>query len=103
MLYYYLPGILTLVGIDNTQQQLGINIGMTVVSWLATLGGASIIDRVTRRLLLISTMAVFAFFLALLSVTGGLFDNGIAKTAMGILTIVFIYLFQIAGGLLCKS
>lgn len=102
MLGYYLPGILTLVGITNSQQQLAINLGMTVASYLSTLVGALIIDRVTRRFLLASTLIVFIFFLSLMSVTGGLFANGIAKDAMGILTIVAIYLFQISNGLLCK-
>ncbi|KAF3074787.1 Lactose permease [Trichoderma lentiforme] len=103
MLGYYLPGILTLVGITNSQQQLAINLGMTVASYLSTLAGALIIDRVTRRFLLASTLLVFIFFLSLMSVTGGLFANGIAKDAMGILTIVAIYLFQISNGLLSST
>ncbi|KAJ4322148.1 hypothetical protein N0V84_004983 [Fusarium piperis] len=103
MLGYYLPGILTLVGIVNTQQQLGINLGMTFVSFLSTIGGSFIVDRATRRSLLMSTMAVFTFFLAMMAITGGLFDSGIAKNAMGILTIVWVYLFQVSNGLLSAA
>jgi hypothetical protein len=103
MLAFYLPGILTLVGITNTQQQLGINLGLTVASYLSTVVGAMIVDRVARRFLLITTMAVFTAFLCLLSLTGGLFANGIAQSAVGIVTIVLIYLFQISNGVLCKS
>ncbi|EEU35516.1 uncharacterized protein NECHADRAFT_55554 [Fusarium vanettenii 77-13-4] len=103
MLGYYLPGILSLVGITNTQQQLGINVGMSVVSWLSTLVGSVIVDRVRRRFLLMATMGVFIFFLAMMSLTGGLFDNGIAMKAMGILTITWIYLFQISNGLLSNA
>lgn len=102
MLAYYLPGILTLVGIKNTQQQLGINVGMSVVSWIATVCGSVIVDRVRRRVLLMSTMVAFIFFLSMMSITGGLFANNIAINAMGILTIVWIYLFQISNGLLCE-
>lgn len=102
MLAYYLPGILTLVGITNTQQQLGINVGMSVVSWAATVCGSMIVDHVRRRFLLMATMAAFIFFLSMMTITGGLFDNGIAQTAMGILTIAWIYLFQVSNGLLCE-
>ncbi|WAO91373.1 MFS domain-containing protein [Fusarium falciforme] len=100
MLAYYLLGILSLVRITNTQQQLGINVGMSVASWLSTLVGPVIVNRVRRRFLLMATMGVFIFFLSMMSLTGGLFDNGIAMKAMGILTITWICLFQISNGLL---
>ncbi|KFZ15540.1 hypothetical protein V501_02671 [Pseudogymnoascus sp. VKM F-4519 (FW-2642)] len=103
MLGLYLPAILSLVGITNTQQQLGINVGMTVTAYVSTIAGAMIIDRVTRRFLLITTMAVFAAFLSLMAVAGALFANDIAKTALGILTIVVIFLFQIANGVLSNT
>lgn len=103
MLAYYLLGILSLVRITNTQQQLGINVGMSVASWLSTLVGPVIVNRVRRRFLLMATMGVFIFFLSMMSLTGGLFDNGIAMKAIGILTITWICLFQISNGLLCKS
>jgi MFS family permease len=102
MLGFYLPGILTLVGITNTQQQLGINLGMTVAAYLSTVAGALIVDRVTRRFLLITTMGLFVFFLCLMALTGGLFANGIARSAIGIVTIVLLYAFQISNGFLCK-
>lgn len=100
MLNYYLPRVLELVGITNTQHQLAVNVGMTVVSWISTVAGATIIDRVTRRFLLLSTLGVFIFFLALMSVAGGLFENGIKQTAMGIWSITLVYLFQVSNGLL---
>ncbi|KAJ4177396.1 hypothetical protein NW755_013882 [Fusarium falciforme] len=103
MLAYYLLDILSLVGITNAQQQLGINVGMSVASWLSTLVGPVIVNRVRRRFLLMATMGVFRFFLSMMSLTGGLFDNGIAMKAMGILTITWIYPFQISNGPLCKS
>ncbi|KAL6410933.1 hypothetical protein AUP68_07365 [Ilyonectria robusta] len=100
MLNYYLPRVLELVGITNTQHQLAVNVGMTVVSWISTVAGATIIDRVTRRFLLLSTLGVFIFFLALMSAAGGLFENGIKQTAMGIWSITLVYLFQVSNGLL---
>lgn len=75
---------------------------MSVASWISTVFGSMIVDHVRRRILLMATMVAFIFFLSMMSVTGGLFANGIATNAMGILTIVWVYLFQISNGLLCK-
>lgn len=102
MLSYYLPGILSLVGITNTQKQLGINVGMSVASWVSTVFGSMIVDHVRRRVLLMATVAAFIFFLSMMTMTGGLFANGVAVNAMGILSIFWIYLFQISNGLLCE-
>ncbi|KAH7176950.1 general substrate transporter [Dactylonectria macrodidyma] len=103
MLNYYLPRILELVGITNTQDQLAVNIGMTVASWISTVVGATIIDRVTRRFLLLATLAIFIFFLALMSVAGGLFASGIEQRAMGIWSIALVYLFQVSNGLFAAA
>lgn len=100
MLGVYLPAILTLVGITNTQQQLGINIGLSVCGFVFGLAGAMIVDRVKRRSLLISTMAVFVFFLSVMAVTGGLFANGISRSAVGIVSIAFIFLFNCSSAFL---
>ncbi|KAF5640385.1 MFS sugar transporter transporter [Fusarium sp. NRRL 25303] len=99
MLSYYFAGILTLVGITNSQQQLGINLGLTVVAYLATLAGSTFIDKVTRRFLLISSMCIFVFFLGLISITGGLYANNISVHSTGIATVAFIFLFNICNGL----
>ncbi|KAK7420337.1 hypothetical protein QQX98_002760 [Neonectria punicea] len=103
LLNYYLPRILELIGITKTTDQLAINLGMTVASYISTVIGATIVDHVTRRFLLLTTLAVFIFFLSLMSLTGGLFEQGIAMKAMGILSIVLIYLFQISNGLLSST
>ena len=99
MLYYYFAGILTLVGITNTQDQLGINLGLTVAAYLATLCGATFIDKLRRRTLLILSMCIFVFFLGMITITGGLYANNISVRATGISTVVFIFLFNICNGL----
>ncbi|KAH7127480.1 general substrate transporter [Dactylonectria macrodidyma] len=99
LLAYYLPGILELVGITGAQDQLAINLGMVAANWTATLVGASFVDRITRRFILINTMVMFCIFLALMAIVNGLYANGIAMKAMGVLTIVFIYAFNICIGL----
>jgi hypothetical protein len=103
MLQYYLPAVLTLVGITNPQQQLGINIGQTVVGLLSVLVGSTFVDKVNRRTLLETGWILFVVFLALMSIVGGLFASGIAKVAMGYLMIVLVFVFVGCNGLFGKS
>ncbi|KPM44497.1 hypothetical protein AK830_g2060 [Neonectria ditissima] len=91
LLNYYLPRILELIGITKTKDQLAINLGMTVASCISTVIGATIVDHVTRRFLLLTMLCVFIFFLSLMSLTGGLFEQGTAMKAMGILSIVLSF------------
>lgn len=99
LIAYFLPGVLTLVGITNSQQQLGINLGMVAANYLATLVGASFVDRFPRRYILITTMIVYCFLLALMTIVNGLYLHGIAEKAMGYLTIVIIFGVNIGTGL----
>jgi len=99
LLGYYFAGILTLVGITNTQQQLGINLGLTVLSYVSTLIGSTFIDKVKRRFLLMFSLVIYIFFLALISITGGCYANGINMHATGIATVAFIFMFNACTGL----
>lgn len=102
LLGYYFAGILTLVGITNTQRQLGINLGLTVLSYVCVLIGSTFVDKVKRRFLLLFSLGIYIFFLALISITSGLFANGINLNATGIATIVFIFMFNSCTGLFSK-
>lgn len=115
LLYSYLPGILEMVGIKSSQQQLCINLGMfnhsamssqtdivlgmTAVSWIATMAGAGFVDRLPRRFILLTTVILFLVFLALIGIFNALYANDIASKAMGYLTMIAIYFFHIATGL----
>lgn len=96
---YFLPGVLTLVGITNTQQQLAINLGMVAANYLSTLIGASFVDKVPRRFILITSMVLYCFLLALMTIVNGLYLHDIAAKAMGYLTIVVIFGVNIITGL----
>jgi MFS family permease len=95
---YYLPAVLSLVGITESHQQLGFNLGQSLAGWLATLVGASYFDRIRRRTLLISAMAIFVFFLTLMAICSSRFEVTKSK-GLGYLIIVWVYLFDIFNGL----
>ncbi|KAL3452734.1 hypothetical protein BJX65DRAFT_302643 [Aspergillus insuetus] len=95
----YLPGILELVGIDSPAQQLGLNLGLTITSWLSTMAGAVFVDRLPRRTILMVNLIVFIFLLILAGIFNALYSNDIAKSAMGYLLIVTIFCFNVATGL----
>lgn len=102
LLGYCLPGVLKLAGINNPQQQLGINVGMTVVAWISTIIGATLVDRMRRRVLLMSGLSVFILFLCLMATMGGLYANNIFQNSTGVAMIVFVFAFQICNGVLGK-
>lgn len=102
MINYYLSAVLTLVGITNAQQQLGINLGLSIVSWISTIFGSMIVDKVRRRVLLILGMSVLVVFLSLMSLVGGLFAHDIAIRATGILMVIFMFLFNVFNSLFGK-
>ena len=95
---YYLPAVLTLVGITGSHQQLGLNLGQTCAGYFATLVGASIFDRIRRRVLLMTGMGVFVFFLVLITICSAVFEKR-PSSGLGYLIIVWVYLFDIANGL----
>lgn len=95
---YYLPAVLSLVGVTGAHQQLGLNLGQTTAQWLATLVGASYFDRIRRRTLLMSAMALFVFFLTLMTICSARFEISGGK-GLGYLIILWIYLFDIFNGL----
>lgn len=103
MLYYYFPAILKLVGIVNTQSVLGINLGISVVSYLSTLAGSAIVDRIRRRTLLFTGWNLYIFFLGLMALCGGLYASGIGEKPTGYVMILALFMFNICTGLFGES
>ena len=98
---YYLPAILSLVGVTGSHQQLGFNLGQSFAGYLATLVGASLFDRFRRRTLLITAMSMFVLFLCLITICSAVFDHTESK-ALGYVIILWVYLFDICNGLTGK-
>lgn len=63
------------------------------------MAGAAFVDKLPRRTILLITVILFIIFLALIGIFNALYANGIATKAMGYLTIIAIYLFNICTGL----
>lgn len=99
LLSAYLPAVLDLVNITNSHQQLGINLGLSVLGFVSILGGSTFVDKFRRRFLLLGSLMLYIFFFVLMAVFSGLFSNGIAQYAMGILIVIVIYLFAWSSGM----
>jgi MFS family permease len=95
---YYLPAVLSLVGVTNPHSQLGFNLGQSLAGWLSNIVGASIFDRLRRRTLLMTGMGIFVLFLVLISICSSQFALHGSK-AVGYLIIVWVYMFDICNGL----
>ena len=96
---YYLPAVLNTVGVTDSHQVLGFNIGQTAVGLVATIIGASFLfDHVRRRYLLIFAMAMFVLFLVLITICSARFAVDGSK-ALGYVIILWIYLFDLFNGL----
>jgi MFS family permease len=95
---YYLPAVLTLVGITDPHSQLGFNLGQSLAGWLANIVGATIFDRLRRRTLLMTGMGIFVLFLVLISICSSQFALHGSK-GVGYLIIVWVYMFDICNGL----
>ena len=96
---YYLPAVLSTIGITGSHQQLGINLGQVAIGWVSTLIGASLFfDRIRRRTLLLFAMAMFVMFLVLITICSARFEISGAK-ALGYVIILWIYLFDLLNGL----
>jgi MFS family permease len=57
---FYLSPMLDQIGITKPRDQLGWNLGLTLVYWLFTLIGATFIDKFRRRTLIFTALIVFA-------------------------------------------
>lgn len=98
---YYLPAVLSLVGINGTRHQLGLNLGYSATSTVAAFFGSYIFDRMRRRTLLIGGMAVFAVLLTLMTICSALFENT-KRASIGYVIVLWVYLFAVVKGTLGK-
>lgn len=91
---YYFPVIVAQAGISDPHTQLLLNALNPVVSWIAAVIGAQLLDRVGRRPFLLNGVMGMAICLAIMTVCTRLSvvdDNKPASTA----AIFFIYLFSV--------
>ena len=89
---YYLPSLLTNVGIVSVNMKLLLNIIYALVGWIFSTAGAHFHDRIGRRkMFLISTMGM-AICLAITAATAADFDKS-KNEGSSSASIAFIYMF----------
>ncbi|OHX01099.1 lactose permease [Colletotrichum incanum] len=89
---YYLPILLSGVGINNTNTQLALNIIYSVVGWVFSTASSRLHDVIGRRKMLITTTSGMTVCLAIVAgCAAGYTDSG--NTTASIVSIVFIFVF----------
>ncbi|GLB38423.1 putative general substrate transporter [Lyophyllum shimeji] len=93
LITYFLPVLLQNAGITNQNRRLTLNFVNSVTSYIGALSGSAIIDRFGRRKILLTSTAMIAAILAI--VTGLLSSNGNANAAQANAGITFVFLFMV--------
>lgn len=92
MISYFLSAVLDTAGITNPLSQTNINVGLNCVSFALAILGASFVDRIGRRPLLLYTNAGCCLtWVAVTITTANYSQTGSAASAKA--TIAFIYVF----------
>ncbi|KAF4122144.1 Sugar (and other) transporter [Geosmithia morbida] len=87
---YFLPGMLTTIGINDTKTVFNINLGLSLASGAAAVLGASLMDRLGRRIIMLSCCLTLAGAWAMMAACAGVYiedDDAVAARA----SIAFIF------------
>ncbi|KAL4908011.1 hypothetical protein BDW74DRAFT_166575 [Aspergillus multicolor] len=90
--YYMVPALNT-IGIEDSIQILGIQLGTTGVYFVFTAVGALIIDKFRRRTMIFAGLGAMILFQTTTTITSWQYDVKGTKAAAG-LTIFWIYMYQ---------
>jgi MFS family permease len=72
---YFMPVMLEQAGIGDTNQQLALTAGTSILGLVGAILGALIVDRVGRRPLLITSSALFCFWFIIITILQAIFTN----------------------------
>ncbi|GAA6047417.1 hypothetical protein JCM3770_001294 [Rhodotorula araucariae] len=97
---FYYTSILKLVGMTDTRQVTGINGGLQVLNWLASLLGVYLVPRVPRRNLLISAWVGVLCSNIWLICASALYARNSSKSA-GIAAVVAVWLYDFLYNVVC--
>lgn len=90
---YFLVPVLRQVGISKPAQSAGINGGLAVFNFMAAIAGASLVERVGRRKLILTSVAgMLSCFIIVTALSGSYATTRNANVGLGI--VPFIYLFM---------
>lgn len=88
---YFLPGMLTTIGITETKTVFNINLGITLASGLAAVSGASLMDRAGRRKILLGCCFALSATWALMAACAGVYyQDENAKAAQASIAFIFL-------------
>ncbi|KAL0932289.1 MFS sugar transporter [Colletotrichum truncatum] len=92
---YYLAPALKTIGITEQLDQLGINLGLTGIYFVFTLFGAYIVDFFRRRTLIFAGLISIIIAQIAVTITSWQYEQTGGMRATAILTVVWVYCFQI--------
>jgi sugar porter (SP) family MFS transporter len=89
--YYFTP-ILGTLGISSSSQQQGINGGLQIWNWVASIIGALLAERLGRKMLMLLSVAGMLIFMILVTACSAVYAES-GNAASGRAVIVFLFLF----------
>lgn len=98
---YYFSPILDSIGITSTEQQTGINGGMSIWNFLCSLVGALLADRVGRRTLWLASFIGMILANVPLTIASAMYSNH-GSQAAAYTTVVFLFLYNAAFNVACN-
>ncbi|TPX07914.1 uncharacterized protein E0L32_010369 [Thyridium curvatum] len=99
---YYLSPALDTVGIHDSLDQLGIQLGEVAVYFIFTFVGAWLIDRMRRRTLIFSGLISFVLCQTAATITSWQYSLHKSK-ATAVLTVVWFYIYQVCSASLIAT
>lgn len=98
---YYFSPILDSIGITSTEQQTGINGGMSIWNFLCSLVGALLADRLGRRKLWLISFIGMIMANVPLTISSAMYTNH-GTQAAAYTTVVFLFLYNAAFNIACN-
>jgi MFS family permease len=98
----YMSPALDTIGITAAKPQLGIQIGLTAVYFVFTVGGSMIVDHFNRRTLIFSGLGSFIVLQTAATLTSWQYNLHPSKSSAA-LTVLWVFLFQFCSSMLIAT
>jgi MFS family permease len=93
-LSYYMPAILTTIGITNPVKVTNINLGYSFFQWAFALFGAALVERAGRRKLMLFSMSACTCVWIIMTICNATYaESGGENHAAGTAGLAFIFMF----------
>ncbi|KAH8660091.1 general substrate transporter [Xylariales sp. PMI_506] len=92
---FYFSSILTNVGVKGTTQQTGINGGLNILNFIASMLGATLVDKTGRRKLWMSSfIGMIVIFVPFIALNAAYAKNSSASEGYGVIVCLFLFDFM---------